>query len=92
MNSRRGSTTSPISREKMSSASSPSLDLHLQQRARVEVERRLPELLRVHLAQTLVALQREALAAGRHHRVEQLARAVHHERLASLRLSVAGLA
>ena len=33
------------------------LHLHLQQRARVDVERGLPELLRVHLAQPFVALQ-----------------------------------
>src|SRR5262249_7925953 len=36
----------------------------------------LPELLRVHLAETLVALQCEALAAGRGHRLEQPDRAV----------------
>src|SRR5438094_7729254 len=52
------------------------LHLHLQQRARVGVERGLPELAGVHLAEALVALQRKALAAGRHHRVEQADRAV----------------
>src|ERR1044072_1862047 len=35
--------------------------LHLKQRALVRVHRRLPELLRVHLAQTLIALNRQIL-------------------------------
>ena len=62
MNLRRGSTSSPISVEKMMSASYGVLDPHLQQRARLRVHRRLPELLRVHLAEALVALDLEALA------------------------------
>src|SRR5262245_39979833 len=37
-------------------------ELHLQQRAHVPVEGRLPQLLGVHLAQTLVALHGDALA------------------------------
>ena len=76
MNSRRGSTMSPISWSKMYVGLVDLLDLHLQQRARVGVERGLPELLRVHLAQALVALQRDALAAGGDHRLEQADRAV----------------
>ena len=63
MNSRRGSTSSPISLVKMSSASADVVDPHLQQRPRLRVERRLPELLGVHLAQALVALQRQPLLA-----------------------------
>src|SRR6476646_7589896 len=47
------------------------LHLHLQQRADVAVERRLPELLRVHLAETLVALKGQALASHSGHGVEQ---------------------
>src|SRR5688572_29369619 len=38
------------------------VDGDLQQRARLRVHRGLPELLRVHLAETLVALHRDALA------------------------------
>src|SRR5262249_39067995 len=52
------------------------LDLHLQQRARVGVERRLPQLLGVHLAEALVALEREAFAAGAGDRLEQADRAM----------------
>src|SRR3712207_8095453 len=37
------------------------LDAHLQQRAPLRVHRALPELLRVHLAQTLIALDRDVL-------------------------------
>ena len=49
--------------------------LHLQQRAGVVVERGLPELLGVHLAQALVALDGEALLAGVRHRRHQVERA-----------------
>ena len=52
-------------------------DLHLQQRAHVAVERGLPQLLGVHLAQPLVALHGDALAAGVVDGIEQRARAVH---------------
>src|SRR3954451_5908401 len=52
------------------------LDLHLQQRALVDVERGLPELVRVHLAETFIALQGDALAAGVGHRLEQADRPV----------------
>src|SRR3989304_1070626 len=38
-------------------------DPHLQQRAHVAIERRLPKLLGIHLAEALVALQRDTLAA-----------------------------
>src|SRR3954462_3510279 len=47
-------------------------DLDAEQRTVGGVERRLPQLLGVHFAQALVALDREALAAGRENRVEQL--------------------
>src|ERR1700674_4275523 len=52
------------------------LDLHLQERAGVDVERRLPQLARVHLAESLVALQRHAFAAGGGGGLEQADRAV----------------
>src|SRR5215218_5133079 len=50
-------------------------DLDPQQRTVRRVERGLPQLLRVHLAQTLVALDRQALASGGEDRVQQLRRA-----------------
>src|SRR5215469_12031973 len=53
------------------------LDLDEQERARVLVERRLPELLGVHFPEALVALQRKALAAPFEDGVEQLARRAH---------------
>src|SRR4030095_8279494 len=81
MNSRRGSTTSPISRVKISSATSASAT-STWSRARLEcasavggIERRLPELVGVHLAEALVALDGEALAAGGEDRLQQLGRA-----------------
>src|SRR5215468_8115895 len=46
------------------------LDLDLEQRARLGVHGRLPELRRVHLAETLVALDLEALARGGHDAVD----------------------
>src|SRR3712207_1889114 len=52
------------------------LHLHLQERAHVAVEGRLPELLRRHLAEAFVALQLQALAAEGHDGVEQGQRAV----------------
>src|SRR5262249_50746285 len=56
---------------------------------RVGVERRLPQLLGVHLAEALVALQRDALAAGGGHRVEQIERPVD-RRVLALATQVAG--
>src|SRR5690606_23163162 len=47
------------------------LDLHLKQRTGIDIERRLPELLRVHFAKALVALHRNSLAADGRHRLEQ---------------------
>ena len=91
MNSRRGSTTSPIRVSKRVVGLVGLVDLDLEQGALVRVERGLPELLRVHLAQALVALDREALAAGQEQRLDQPDRAGHrHDR--SLRSSVAGVA
>src|SRR6185437_16579580 len=40
------------------------LDLHLQERARLGIERGLPELIGVHLAEAFVTLQRQSLATG----------------------------
>ena len=50
-------------------------DFDPQQRAVGRVERGFPQLLGVHFAKALVALDDEALAAGGEHRVEQLATA-----------------
>src|SRR5215213_7732237 len=47
------------------------LDLDLQERAYVAVERRLPELLRRHLAEALVALHLQPFAAKAGDRVEK---------------------
>ena len=52
------------------------LDLHLKQRAHVDVQRGFPELSRVHLAKTFIALQRDALARRIGDRFEQLRRTV----------------
>src|SRR5262249_61637561 len=49
------------------------LDLHLEQCARLGIHGRLPELRRVHLAETLVALNLEALARGGHDAVDRTA-------------------
>ena len=75
MNSRRGSTTSPIRRVKISSATSAWATSTWSSARLVGIERGLPELLGVHLAQALVALDGEALAAGGEDRLEQLGRA-----------------
>src|SRR5262249_32848508 len=45
--------------------------LHLQERARLGIHRGFPELRRVHLAETLVALDLEALARGEHEAIER---------------------
>ena len=74
MNSRRGSTMSPISLAKISSASARVADLDLQQRAHIGIERRLPKLLGIYFAQTFVALQIDALAARLVNGFEQRAR------------------
>ena len=71
MNSRLGSTSSPMRRENRESGVGCVRHLDLQQRAGVRVERGFPQLLRVHLAQSLVALQGQPLAAGREDGVEQ---------------------
>src|SRR5579872_2241977 len=47
------------------------LDFHLQQRTLVDIEGGFPELVRVHLAETFVALQLDALAPGVRDRLEQ---------------------
>src|SRR5205814_3340965 len=47
------------------------LDLHLQQLARIGIERGLPKLFRVHFAETFIALQLYALASGAGHGLEQ---------------------
>jgi hypothetical protein len=57
MNSRRGSTSSPISCENSAVGVDRVVDLDLQQRAGIRIERRFPQLLGVHLAKALVALQ-----------------------------------
>ena len=62
MNLRRGSTSSPISVEKIRSASTASLDLHLQQGSLFRIHCCFPELARVHLTEPLVALDIQALA------------------------------
>ena len=46
------------------------LDLNLQQRAGIDVERRLPQLLGIHLAEAFVALQGDALTADFGNRLE----------------------
>jgi hypothetical protein len=74
MKSRRGSTTSPISRVKISSVTSASSTLTCSSDAVVGIERGFPQLLGVHFAQALVARDRQALAAGGEHGVEQLRR------------------
>ena len=76
MNCRRGSTRSPISWSNSTLASSHFLDADLQQRARIDVERGLPQLLGVHLAQPFVALHGDALAPGAGERFEQADRPV----------------
>ena len=58
MNSLRGSTWSPIRFDERLLGGQRVVERHLQQRARRRVHRRLPELLRVHLAEALVALDR----------------------------------
>src|SRR3954470_21090005 len=58
------------------------LDLDLQERAHLAVERRLPELLRRPLAEALVALHLQALAAEARDRVEERQRAVDRRLLA----------
>ncbi len=72
MKSRRGSTTSPISLVKMSSASARSSILTLQEGAGFRVKRGFPKLFGVHLAQTLVALERKALFPFGKDRLQQI--------------------
>src|ERR1700721_809759 len=54
------------------------LDLDLQQGALIGVQRGLPQLARVHLAEAFIALQLDALAAGAGHGLEQVNRPVDH--------------
>ena len=61
MKSLRGATFSPISIVKIASASAASLDLGPEQRPRLRVHRRLPELVGVHLAEALEALDGDVL-------------------------------
>src|SRR2546422_129379 len=70
MNTRRGSTLSPIRPSKIVLASATSFTFTCNS------ERAPPGLVRVHLARALVALQRDALAAGGGHRLEQADRAM----------------
>ena len=57
-------------------------DFDPQERAICAVQRGLPQLLRVHFAKTLVALDAEPLAACREHGVEKLGRPADRDRLA----------
>ncbi len=50
------------------------INCHAQHRAIGRVERGFPQLFRIHLPQSLVALDRQSLAAGRQDRIEQLRR------------------
>ena len=61
MKSLRGSTRSPMSIVKIASASPASSTSTLQQRPRLRVHRRLPELVGVHLAEALEALDAQVL-------------------------------
>ena len=71
MNWRRGSTTSPISIEKMLVGRGGVLDADLRERARRGVHRRVAQLLGVHLAEALEALERDALLRDVQHRLAQ---------------------
>src|SRR5437016_2267778 len=57
------------------------LDFYQQKRAPIFVERRLPQLIGVHLAETLIALQRQSFPGPLKDRLEQLARRAHLARL-----------
>ena len=72
MNSRRGSTLSPISIEKMRSAADGVVDGHLLERPPLGVHRRVEELVGVHLAEALEALDLHALARDVEHLAAQL--------------------
>ena len=74
MNSRRGSTMSPIRRVEDLVGHIGILDLDLQQCAVFRVERGFPQLFGIHFAQTLVTLDRQALAPGSEDRLQQLGR------------------
>ena len=71
MKSRRGSTRSPIRVEKVSSAESAWLTRTCSSERDLGVERRFPQLLGVHLAEALVAVDLDAAAAEFHHRLDQ---------------------
>src|SRR5262245_60399893 len=68
------------------------LDLHLEQRARPGIHGGLPELRRVHLAETLVALDFEALARGGHDAIDGAAYAEERLRLLSFAEAIRRLA
>ncbi len=61
MKARRGSTASPMSTVKISSASTSSSIGDLEENAGLGVHGGVPELGRVHLSETLVALDSETL-------------------------------
>ena len=60
MNSRRGSTTSPIRVREDLVGGDRILDAHLQQAARFRIHRGVPQLFGIHFAQALEALDRAA--------------------------------
>ena len=87
MNSRRGSTTSPMSFEKISSASFSSPSFTCMSVRDIRIERGLAELPGVHLAKAFVALHGEPGPPCREDRIEEAARSKH-RRLKAFRSSV----
>ena len=77
MKLRRGSTWSPISVAKISSAVIASSICVLQQAPRAGIHRGFPELLRIHLAQTLVALRAHAALHFAEHPFDRLPEVLH---------------
>ena len=61
MKFRRGSTSSPMRIVKISSTPVTSSSLTRKQRADFRIHRRFPELIRIHFAQTFIALDAEPL-------------------------------
>ena len=72
MNALRGSTLSPIRSVKIRSALDSVLDRDPLQRATRGIHRRLAQLVGVHLAEALEALERDALARELEDRAAQL--------------------
>ena len=62
MKARREGTSSPISMEKMPSATAASAMLDLEQVTCLRVHRRFEELLRIHFSETFVSLDTQAAA------------------------------